>query len=168
MAQCTHELSGLTRTNSVETCHQRRRQRNRNMVTSSSREPSNSFTVERHYDDETMLNRQEILQRIGKKRYNMRTGDMVEFPPLNRREDLPAWIARVEEDLMTGDVIPRSQWSDAAIVYLTGYKQLKIPMMQERARIEAGGLDIWIWEDFKEYLSQVLGKVTIQQFNILT
>jgi len=30
--------------------------------------------------------------------------NMVELPPLNRRDDLAEWIARVEEDLM--DVIP--------------------------------------------------------------
>ena len=116
------------------------------------------------------LNGEEILQRIKKKRWNNITGDMVEFPPLNCRDDLKAWIARVEEDLMTGDPIPRSQWADAAIMYLASYKPLNMLMRQQRARMmEAGGSDIWIWEDFLVYLSQVLGKVpiqTIQRLNI--
>jgi hypothetical protein len=86
---------------------------------------------------------------------------MVEYPPLNCRDDLAAWIARVEEDLMTGG-IPRSQWADAAILYLAGYEPLNMLMRQQRARrMEAGGLDFWIWVDFQESLSQVLGKVII-------
>ena len=87
---------------------------------------------------------------------------MVEFPPLNCKDDLPAWIARVEEDLMTGG-IPRSQWADAAILYLAGYEPLNMSMRKQRARrLEAGGLlDLWNWEEFQEWLSQVLGKVPI-------
>jgi len=77
----------------------------------------------------------------------------MEFPPLNSIDDLPEWIARVEEDL--GDVIPRSQWADAAIIYLVGYEALKMRQQRER-RMEAGASDIWIWEDFQKSLSQVL------------
>jgi hypothetical protein len=58
--------------------------------------------------------------------------------------------------------IPRSQWADAAILYLAGYEQLNMSMRKQRARrMEVGGLDLWIWEDFQESLSQVLGKVLI-------
>ena len=107
------------------------------------------------------LSREEILQRISNKRRNM-----VDFPPLNCRNDLEAWIARVEEDMMTGDTIPRSQWSDAAMLYLAGYKALDMLMRQQRARrMEAGGSDIWIWEDFQESLSQVLSKFLIQRLD---
>ena len=99
---------------------------------------------------------------IIKKRLNISTGDMIRLPPLNCKDDLGAWIARVEEDLMTIDVIPRSQWAYAAIFYLDDYEPLKMSMRQQASRMEAGGLDVWIWEDFQESLSQVLGKVPIQ------
>lgn len=137
------------------------------MIIFDSTEPSPSKpSVKCHCDSqEIKLTRDEILHRISKKRWNMSTGDMVEFPPLNCRDDLAAWIARVEEDLKTGDVIPRSQWADAAILYLAGYEPLNMLMRQQRARrMEAGGLDLWIWEDFQESLSQVLGKSSIQIF----
>ena len=112
------------------------------------------------------LSREEINQRVSKKRWNI-TGDMVDFPPLNCRDDLEAWIARVEEDLLTGDTIPRSQWSDAAILYLDSYEALNMLMRQQRdRRMEAGGSDIWIWEDFQESLSQVLSKFPIQRLEI--
>ena len=88
----------------------------------------------------------------------MRTGTRMEFPPLNSIDDLPEWIARVEEDL--GDAIPRSQWADAAILYLVGYEALNMRQQRTR-RIEIGASDIWIWEDFQKSLSQVLGKVPI-------
>ena len=133
----------------------------RRNMTSDSGEPS-PYKPYTHCDShETKLTRKEILQRISKKRWNMLTGDMVEFPPLNCRDDLAAWIARVEEDLMTV-VIPRSQWADAAILYLDGYEPLNKLMRQQRAlRMEVCGLNIWTWEDFQESLSQVLGKVPI-------
>ena len=112
------------------------------------------------------LSREEINQRVSKKRWNI-TGDMVDFPPLNCRDDLEAWIARVEEDLTTGDTIPRSQWADAAILYLASYDALNMSMRQQRTRrMEAGGSDIWIWEDFQESLSQVLGKFPIQTIHV--
>lgn len=133
------------------------------MIITDLKEPSPSKPSVKCDSQETKLTRNEILQRISKKRWNMHTGDMVEFPPLNCKDDLAAWIARVEEDLMTGDVIPRSQWADAAILYLAGYEPLNMLMKQQQARrMEAGGLDIWIWEDFQEALSQVLGKASIQ------
>ena len=92
-----------------------------------------------------------------KKRWNMPTR---EFPPLNCRDDLAAWIARVEEDLMKADVMPRSQWADGAILYLAGYEPLNMLIRRQRARkIEAGGLSMWTWEVFQESLSQLLGKV---------
>jgi len=60
----------------------------------------------------------------------------------------------VEEDVR--DIIPRSQWADAAILYLADYDALNMSMRQQRAdRLGTGG-DIWIWEDFQESLSQVL------------
>ena len=91
----------------------------------------------------------------------------MDFPPLNCRDDLEAWIARVEEDLTTGDTIPRSQWADAAILYLASYDALNMSMRQQRTRrMEAGGSDIWIWEDFQESLSQVLGKFPIQTIHV--
>ena len=134
--------------------------------------PSKSSTVTGHSSDnhETkLLTREEILQSISKKRWNMTTGDMVEFPPLNCKDDLAAWIARVEEDLIMLD-IPRSQWADAAIIYLPvtgGYESLGAVMRLQRARrMETSGLDIWIWEDFQESLSQVLGKVSIQRLDL--
>lgn len=112
------------------------------------------------------LSREEISKRVSKKRWNT-TGEKVDFPPLNCRDDLEAWIARVEEDLSTGDTIPRSQWSDAAILYLDSYEALNMLMRQQRdRRMEAGGSDIWIWEDFQESLSQVLSKFPIQRLDI--
>ena len=112
------------------------------------------------------LSREEISKRVSKKRWNT-TGEKVDFPPLNCRVDLEAWIARVEEDLSTGDTIPRSQWSDAAILYLDSYEALNMLMRQQRdRRMEAGGSDIWIWEDFQESLSQVLSKFPIQRLDI--
>ena len=91
----------------------------------------------------------------------------MDFPPLNCRNDLEAWIARVEEDMMTGDTIPRSQWSDAAMLYLAGYKALDMLMRQQRARrMDVGGSDIWIWEDFQESLSRVLSKFPIHRLEI--
>ena len=84
------------------------------------------------------------------------------FPPLNCKAHLPAWIARVEKDLKAGG-IPRSQWADTAILFLAGYEPLNKLMRQVQARRkEAGrfaGLNMWTWKDFKESLSQVLGKV---------
>jgi hypothetical protein len=127
------------------------------MIISNSTEPSLSKLTHGDHHDEN-LTRQEILHIISKKRWDMRTGAIMEFPPLNSSDDLPEWIARVEEDI--GDVIPRSQWPDAAILYLVGYEARS--MRRQRARrIEAGALDIWIWEDFQKSLSQVLGKVPI-------
>jgi len=131
------------------------------MIFDSADSPFKSSTVKHHCDShETKLSREDLLKRISKKRWNISTGDVVEFPPLNCRDDLAAWVARVEGDLMTGDVIPRSQWADAAILYLADHEPLNMLMRQQRARrMEAGGLDIWMWEDFQESLSQVLGKV---------
>lgn len=114
--------------------------------------------------NETMLTREEIQKRISRKRWNI-SGDKVEFPPLNCREDLAAWIARVEESLR--DVVPRSQWADAAILYLADYDPLNMLMREQRARRIGTGGDIWIWEDFQESLFQVLGKVTIQTIHRL-
>ena len=119
--------------------------------------PSKPSTVIRC--NEIILTREEILQRISKKRWTI-TGDLVEFPPLNCKDDLAAWIARVEEHQR--DVIPRSQWADGAILYLADCEALNMLMRQQRARRMGAGLDIWIWEDFQEYLSQVLGNVLIQ------
>ena len=128
------------------------------MIISNSTEPSLSKDSKPSH-----LTREELQQRVTKKRLNMSTGKLIEFPPLNSSDDLELWITRVEEDLMTGDAIPRSQWADAAILYLDSYKPLKMSMMQQRKRrMEAGGSDIWIWEDFQKSLSQVLGKVQIQ------
>jgi hypothetical protein len=131
------------------------------MIISDSTEPG----LYKPSDHETNLTREEILQRISKKRWNI-TGDMVEFPPLNCKDDLVAWIARVEEDV--GDIIPRSQWADAAILYLAGYDPLNMSMRRRRACRVGAGRDIWIWEDFKESLSQVLGKVPIQTIHVKT
>ena len=90
----------------------------------------------------------------------MPAGDtMDEFPPMNCKDDLVAWIARVEKDVMTEE----SQWADAAILYLAGYEPLNMLTRQQQAcRVEAGGSDKWVWEDFQESLCQVLGKVSIQ------
>jgi hypothetical protein len=133
------------------------------MIISNSTEASPSKDSKPSTVNETMLSRGEILQRISKKRWNI-TGDMVDFPPLNCRDDLAAWIARVKEDL---DVIPRSQWADAAILYLAGYEALNLSMRQQRARRMGAGGDIWIWEDFQDSLSQVLGKIPIQTIQCL-
>ena len=120
--------------------------------------PSKPSTVKCGNDQTTtILTRAEILQRISKKRFSI-TGDMVEFPPLNSFVDLSPWIARVEESLR--DVIPRSQWADAAILYLADYDALNKSMRQQRKRRIETGRDIWIWEDFQESLFQVLSKVS--------
>jgi len=127
------------------------------MIIFDSTEPSLSKPPTGTHCHETNLTREEMNQRIGKKRYNMQTANMVKFPQLNCLDDLAAWIARVEEDLM--DVIPRSQWADATILYLASYEPLNMLMKQKRARrMEAGGSDIWIWEDFQKSLSQELEK----------
>jgi hypothetical protein len=133
------------------------------MIVSDSTDKPSTLAVQCHdYETNLKLTQKEILQRISKKRY-MPTGDLVEFPALKCKDDLVAWIARVEEDLMTGG-IPRSQWADAAIPYLAGYEPVN--MLQRARRMEAGGLDIWTWEDFQESLSQVLGKVPIQRLDL--
>jgi hypothetical protein len=75
----------------------------------------------------------------------------------------------VEEDLMASDtMIPRSQWADAAIVYLADCPRVNMLMRQQRVRrMEVGGLDTWMWEDFQASLSQVLGKFPIQKIQDL-
>ena len=102
------------------------------------------------------------IPQAGKDKTIQPTCDMGEFPPLNCRDSLASWIARVEEDLMTA-IMPRSLWADGAMLYLAVYKPLDMLMRRKRAsRVEAGGLDSWTWEAFQESLSQVLGKFSIQ------
>lgn len=110
---------------------------------------------------EASLTREQISRRISKKRLNISTGELIKPPPLSCRDDLAAWVARVEEDLMAEDVmIPRHQWADAAILYLA--EPLNMLMRQQRARrMEVGEDEIWTWKGFQTSLYQVLGKLLL-------
>ena len=125
--------------------------------------PSIARLSDSNSHDEEKLSRKDILRRISIKRWDLSTAHPKELPPLNCRNDLVAWVSRVEEDLMAADVmIPRFQWADAAIFYLA--EPLNLMMRKQQARrIAAGGLDTWLWEDFQASLSQILGKRPIQK-----
>lgn len=69
--------------------------------------------------------------------------------------ELSPWFHDIESGSIDHS-IPKQQWADTAIFFLTG--DLKIVMQERRDRyVQKAGKCYWDWEDFKQDISHIVG-----------
>ncbi|KAF9475349.1 hypothetical protein BDN70DRAFT_883831 [Pholiota conissans] len=104
------------------------------------------FDVEMSYD--------ELRRHVSRIRTNHSTGKDVEYPALST-DTMDEWVSKFEDDLEVR-FVPRSQWANAAIIFLAGAGKLSIAMRRCRAVRFKLGIQDWPWEEFKADLYDTL------------
>ncbi|KAF8190070.1 hypothetical protein BJ912DRAFT_965649 [Pholiota molesta] len=96
----------------------------------------------------------ELRRQVSKIRTDHSTGKDVPYPEL-RSHTVDEWVSKFEFDLQVRS-IPRSQWSNAAIIFLTSSGEVNMAMRERRHhRVQLGVLE-WPWDEFKSQLYDAL------------
>lgn len=102
----------------------------------------------------------ELRRQVSRIRTDHSTGKDISYPELHSHT-VDEWASKFESDLQVRS-IPHSQWSNAAIIFLTGSGEVNMAMRECRhRRVQLGVLE-WPWDEFKAELYDALCMFRIQ------
>lgn len=100
----------------------------------------------------------DLKSKVGHLRLNLQTGALESIPEPSSSAELDQWLKSIELSLKDGG-IPRSEWPDAAILFLGKDGNLNRAMRSLRQSRFREGFSMWTWEEFIAELRTLLGKL---------